>query len=206
MNLKGKTAVVTGGGRDIGRACVMRLAKAGANVAINYHSSSHGADSAVEEIKANGGSAFALQGDMTDPAHVAAFIDATVAQYGRIEVVVPVTGGMVARKTMAEMTLEHWQSVMDLNLTSLFHTVKAALPHMPKGSAIVNAVCPGMINTDFHAVFTRAEVRKSVASATPLKREGDAEDVANLVTYLASDEAAFVTGACVDINGGMLFS
>ena len=248
MNLKGKTAIVTGGGRDIGLACVMRLAKAGANVAINYHSSSQGADGAVEEIKAAGGSAFSLQGDMTVPTDVAALVDAAVAEYGKIDIVVPVTGGLVARKRMAEMTLEHWQHVMDLNLTSLFHVIKAALPLMPEGGAIVNfasqagrdgggpgaiayaaakgavctmtrglakelgpkirvnAVCPGMINTEFHNVFTKPEVRENVASATPLKREGSSEDVANLVAYLASDEAAFITGACVDINGGMLFS
>jgi len=248
MNLEGKTAIVTGGGRDIGRACVMRLAQAGASVAINYHSSSAGADSAVKEIKAAGGQAFAMQGDMTNPADVAALVDATVKAFGKIDVVVPVTGGLIARKKIPEMTLEHWQSVMDLNLTSVFHIVKASLPHMGKGSAIVNlasqagrdgggpgavayatskgavntmtrglakelgpdirvnAVCPGMIDTDFHNIFTKPEVRTNVAGATPLKREGSSEDVANLVTFLATDEAAFITGACVDINGGLLFS
>ena len=70
----------------------------------------------------------------------------------------------------------------------------------------VNAVCPGMIDTDFHNVFTKDEVRSNVAQATPLKREGTSEDVANLVAYLASDEAAFITGANIDINGGLLFS
>lgn len=248
MNLEGKTAIVTGGGRDIGRACVMRLAQAGASVAINYHSSSAGADSAVKEIKAAGGQAFAMQGDMTNPADVAALVDATVKAFGKIDVVVPVTGGLIARKKIPEMTLEHWQSVMDLNLTSVFHIVKASLPHMGKGGAIVNlasqagrdgggpgavayatskgavntmtrglakelgpdirvnAVCPGMIDTDFHNIFTKPEVRTNVAGATPLKREGSSEDVANLVTFLATDEAAFITGACVDINGGLLFS
>jgi len=70
----------------------------------------------------------------------------------------------------------------------------------------VNSVCPGMINTDFHNVFTKPEVRKHVAGITPLKREGSSKDVANLVAYLASDESAFITGANYDINGGMLFS
>ena len=70
MNLNGKTAIVTGGGRDIGRACALRLAREGASVAINYHSSSDGADSAVAEIKNAGGNAFALQGDMTNAADV----------------------------------------------------------------------------------------------------------------------------------------
>ena len=70
----------------------------------------------------------------------------------------------------------------------------------------VNAVCPGMIDTDFHNVFTKPEVRTHVAGATPLKREGRPEEVADLVHFLASDEASFLTGACVDINGGTYFS
>lgn len=70
----------------------------------------------------------------------------------------------------------------------------------------VNSVCPGMINTLFHDTFTSPEVRKKVAGATPIGREGEACEVANLVAFLASDEASFVNGASVDINGGTLFS
>lgn len=248
MNLNEKAAIVTGGGRDIGRACVMRLAEAGAKVAINYHSSSEGADSAVKEIVAAGGQAFAMRGDMTKPADVKAFVERAVAEFGKIDIVMPITGGIVARKTISEMTLDHWQTVMDLNATSAFLLIQAALPHIPEGGAIVNmasqaardgggggaiayaaskgavltmtrgmakefgprirvnALCPGMIDTDFHNVFTKPEVRTHVAGLTPLKREGSSEDVANLAVYLASDEAAFITGACIDINGGMLFS
>ena len=70
----------------------------------------------------------------------------------------------------------------------------------------VNAVCPGLINTTFHDTFTPDEVRKRVAESTPLRREGTSEDVANLVTFLASDKASFITGANYDINGGLSFS
>jgi 3-oxoacyl-[acyl-carrier protein] reductase len=70
----------------------------------------------------------------------------------------------------------------------------------------VNALCPGMIDTDFHNIFTKPEVRKMVAGNTPLKREGTSEEVADLAVFLASPAAAFITGANVDINGGMLFS
>ena len=70
----------------------------------------------------------------------------------------------------------------------------------------VNAVCPGMIDTDFHNTFTEPEVRSHVANITPLKREGTSEDVADLVAFLASDQAAFITGANIDINGGLAFS
>ena len=75
----------------------------------------------------------------------------------------------------------------------------------PQGIRI-NAVCPGMIATRFHDDFTKDEVRKKVAAGTPLRREGKAEEVADLVAYLASDEASFITGNNIDINGGLAFS
>ncbi|MGI9249670.1 MAG: SDR family NAD(P)-dependent oxidoreductase [Pseudohongiellaceae bacterium] len=70
----------------------------------------------------------------------------------------------------------------------------------------VNCVCPGMISTTFHDTFTKDEVRKNVAGATPLKREGEAGEVADLIVYLASNESSFITGASLDINGGLYFS
>ena len=82
MNLEGKTAIVTGGGRDIGRACALRLAKDGARVVINYHSSSEGADSAVKEITSMGGKAFAKQGDMTKQTDVEALIGEAQKEFG----------------------------------------------------------------------------------------------------------------------------
>lgn len=247
MKLAGKTAIITGGGRDIGRACAIRLAQEGANVAINYFSSSEGADSAVAEIKAAGGNAFALQGDLNTQAGVDALVNKAVADFGGVDVLVNNTGGLIARKTIAEMSLEHWQAVMDLNLTSTFLMVKACLPHMKSGAIVnlasqagrdgggpgsvaygaskgavmtmtrglakelgpnirVNALCPGMIDTDFHNIHTKPEVRKNVENATPLKRQGLPMDIANLVLFLACDESAFMTGTNVDINGGMLFS
>ena len=67
----------------------------------------------------------------------------------------------------------------------------------------VNAVCPGLINTSFHDRFTASDVRERVAAMTPLRREGTADEVANLVAFLASDDASFITGANYDINGGV---
>ena len=248
-SLTGKTAIVTGAGRDIGLACAQVLAEAGASVALNYHSSAAGAEAAVAEITSIGGKAVALQGDMTSGSDVSSLVAETVKAFGdRIDILVHVTGGLVARKTVAEMDIEHWNHVMDLNATSFLRVIKAALPHMSAGGSIVsiasqaardgggpgavayaaskgavmtmtrglakelspdirvNSVCPGMIDTDFHNIFTKPEVRSHVANVTPLKREGTPRDVANLVTFLASDDAAFITGANVDINGGLLFS
>ncbi len=249
MTLKGKTAIVTGGGRDIGRACVMGLAAEGAKVAINYFASAEGAESAAKEIEAAGGEAFALKGDMTNQQDVDMLIATTRETFGDdVHVLMHVTGGLVARRKINEMDIDHWNRVMDLNTTSLFRVVKAVEPHMPEGSAIVtfasqagrdgggpgsvvygaskgavmtmtrglakelgprirvNSLCPGMIDTDFHNIFTKPEVRKHVANASPVKREGTPEDTANLAVFLASDRSAFMTGANVDINGGMLFS
>lgn len=248
-SLDGRVAVVTGGGRDIGRACAMSLAAAGAAVAINYHNSAEGADSAVAEIAAAGGRALALQGDMTSDADVATLVAKTQEAFGdRIDILVHVTGGLVARKTLLEMDIDHWNTVMDLNATSFLRAAKAVVPNMTSGGSVisiasqagrdgggpgalayaaskgammtmtrglakelgpdirVNSVCPGMIDTDFHNIFSKPEVRAHVANITPLKREGTSEDVAGLVTYLASDGAAFITGTNVDINGGLLFS
>jgi len=249
MDLTGKTAIVTGGGRDIGRACVMKLAEAGAKVAINYYQSSEGADSAVAEIKAAGGDAFAMKGDMTDDADVAALVAATREHFGdAIHILSHVTGGLVARKTIAEMDVDHWNHMFDLNTTSFFRMVKACEPHMPEGSAIVsiasqaardgggpgavayaaskgamlsmtrglakefgtrirvNTITPGMIDTDFHNIFSKPENRVKAQGATALKREGTSEEVGDLVVFLASERASFMTGNCIDINGGLAFA
>ena len=247
MKLQGKTAIVTGAGRDIGRACALKLASDGANVAINYYSSSVGADETVAEIKAAGGKALALQGDLNKPGDVDALTTKAAREFGGVDILVNNAGGLIARKTIAEMSLEHWQAVMDLNLTSTFLMVKACLPHMDRGSIVniasqagrdgggpgavpyatskgavmtmtrglakelgpsirVNAVCPGMIDTDFHNVHTKDEVRRKVEAATPVKRQGTPDDVANMVRFLACNDSAFVTGANFDINGGILFS
>jgi 3-oxoacyl-[acyl-carrier protein] reductase len=136
--LAGQVAVVTGGGRDIGRAVAEQLAADGAKVAINYMNSADGANAAVADITSAGGEAFAQKGDMTSDTDVAALIDQTCEKFGdRIHVVVHVTGGLVARKTIAEMELEHWNHVMDLNMTSYIRTIKAALPKMTDGGAII---------------------------------------------------------------------
>lgn len=75
----------------------------------------------------------------------------------------------------------------------------------PKGIR-VNSLCPGMISTTFHDTFTKDEVRKNVAGGTPLRREGNPQEVASTVSFMLSDEAAFLSGVNLDINGGMLFS
>ncbi|MDC1296813.1 glucose 1-dehydrogenase [Octadecabacter sp.] len=247
MKLKGKTAIITGGGRDIGSAVAVKLAVEGANVAINYFASSAGADATVAKIEAAGGKAIAVQGDLNNQADVDGLIAKTIAAFGSIDVLVNNAGGLIARKTIAEMELEHWNAVMTLNLTSTFMMTKACLAHMKTGAIVnlasqagrdgggpgavayatskgavmtmtrglakelgpdirVNALCPGMIDTDFHNIHTPDAGRRGFEANAPLKRQGHVDDAANLVLFLACDDSAFITGTNMDLNGGMLFS
>ncbi|SES94566.1 SDR family NAD(P)-dependent oxidoreductase [Oceanicella actignis] len=137
--LEDKVAIVTGAGRDIGRACALKLAEEGACVALNYHSpaSGEGAQAAVERIRAAGGRAFALQGDLCLEEGAAALVARTVEEFGRVDILVNNAGGLIARKKIPDMPLEHWNAVMTLNVTSAFLMVRACLPHMKTG-AIVN--------------------------------------------------------------------
>jgi len=247
MKLAGKTAIVTGGGRDIGAAAAKKLASEGANVAISYFESSKGADAVITAIEAAGGKAIAVQADLNTQAGVDKLVGATLDAFGGVDVLVNNAGGLVARKTMAEMDLAHWNTVMTLNLTSTFMMTKACLEHMKTGAIVnlasqaardgggpgslayatskgavvtmtrglakevgpdirVNALCPGMIDTDFHNIHTPDAGRKGFEANAPLKRQGHVDDAANLVLFLACDDSAFITGTNIDINGGMLFS
>ena len=250
MNLENKTAIVTGGSRDIGRAVSEAIAAQGARVVVNYFNNAAEGEATVAAIVKAGGEAIAVKGDMTKQADVDYLVAETRKAFGdNIDILVNVVGGLVARKPLVEMDEEFFEYVMTLNVTSTFLTTKAVVPHMGDGGSIVNfssqagrdgggpgasayaaskgaimtftrgmakelgpsnirvnCVCPGMISTTFHDTFTRDDVRASVAAATPLRREGQAREVAELVTYLASPASSFITGASVDINGGMFFS
>ncbi len=246
MKFAGKVALVTGGGRDIGKSVSEKLAAGGARVIVNYRSDEAAAQATVDGILAAGGDAVLYRADVTKASEVAGLVEAAG---DRIDILVNLAGGMVARKTLAEMDEAFFDQVMELNLKSAFLVTKAALPKLAKGSAIVNvaslagrdgggpgasiyatskgalmtltrswakemgpqgirvnAVCPGLIGTSFHDIFSKPEGRAAVAGNTPLRREGHPDDVADLIAYLASDEASFLTGTCVDINGGLGFS
>jgi len=225
MKLAGKTAIITGGGRDIGAACARKLASEGANVAISYFESSKGADSVVAEIEAAGGKAIAVQADLNEQSGVDKLVGATVDAFGGVDVLVNNAGGIVARKTMAEMDLAFWNKVMTVNIASqaardgggpgslAYATSKGAVMTMTRGLAKeigpkvrVNALCPGMIDTDFHNIHTPDAGRRGFEANAPMKRQGHVDDAANLVLFLACDDSAFITGTNMDLNGGMLFS
>lgn len=248
--LASKVAIVTGGARDIGRATSIRLAEMGASVVVNYRSNKADAVETMRLIEEAGGKAIVVQADVLVAADVDRLVKETCAAFGgKIDILVNMAGGLVARKTIAEMDEAFWDHVIALNLKTVFLATKAVLPHMPDGGAIVNvssqaardgggpgasayasskaavsnftramakelgprrirvnAAAPGMIATTFHDTFTKTEVRQRVAGMTPLGREGRAEEVANLIGYLASDRASFINGESVEINGGIFFS
>ena len=250
MKFSGKVAVVTGGSRDIGRAICVKLASEGASVVVNYNSNEDDADATVAAVEAAGGKAIKVKADVTKSAEVDALIAASREAFGNsIHILVNNAGGLVARKSLAEMDEEFFNFVMQLNTTSTFLACKAAVPFMGEGAAIVNlaslagrdgggggaiayatskgavmtmtrglakelgpkgirvnAICPGMIATTFHDTFTPDAARENVANATAIKRQGRAEETADLVAYLASDESSYITGANIDINGGLAFS
>ena len=250
MRLKGKVAVVTGGGRDIGRAVCVKLVKEGAKVVVNYFDSEADRDATLNAIKAVGGEAIAVYGDVTKQEDINTMVAKTKAAFGdKVDILVNCAGGLFARKTVEELDEKFYNLVMDVNFKGTVFVTQAFKALMGKGASIVNfasqagrdgggggsviyaaskgavmtltrnwakelgpqgirinAVCPGMIATKFHDDFTKNEVRSMVANNTPLRREGTAEEVADLVAYLASDEASFITGNNVDINGGLAFS
>lgn len=139
MKLKDKVAIVTGGGRDIGKSVSLQLAAEGCKVAVNYRSDAGAAQATVDEIEAAGGTAILVQADVTKPGEVARLVDETTKAFGeRVDVLVNVAGGMVARKTLADMDEAFFDHVMELNLKSAFLVTKAVLPHLGEGSTIVN--------------------------------------------------------------------
>lgn len=250
MRFADKVAIVTGGGRDIGRAVSLRLAREGAAIVLNYCHDGESAEATAGEIRAGGGRVLVHRADVSKASDAEALVTAGRAAFGdRVDVLVNLAGGMVARRTLEEMDEDFFDGVLALNLKSAFLMIKAARPFMTSGGTIinfssqagrdgggpgatayatakgalltmtrslakefgphgirVNAVCPGMIATRFHDVFTKPEVRESVAAATPLRRQGDPEDVAAAVAFLASKDGAFVSGIGLDVNGGTYFS
>ncbi len=139
MRLKNKVAIVTGGSRDIGRAVSLQLAKEGAKVVVNYFGNQENADQTLYLIKKAGGEAIIVKADMTKAIQVEQLVAATKSAFGEeINILVNVAGGLVARKSTAEMDEEFFDLVMDMNLKSVFLAVKAVTPFMPKGSSIIN--------------------------------------------------------------------
>jgi NAD(P)-dependent dehydrogenase (short-subunit alcohol dehydrogenase family) len=247
--VEGKVALVTGAGTGIGRAVCVRLAEEGADVVVTSQTPVHVEETCRLAAEASGRDQLALQLDVGDSDAVDGVVGEVVKRFGRIDVLSNNAGiELVHGPSLVETTDDEWERVFRVNVAGTFYACRAAIPHMPHGSSIVNmasinsfvawendapytatkgavlqltralalelaprnvrvnAVCPGVIDTPLTDAFLeRAEdpeaLRAEYAAASPLNRMGTAREVANCVLFLASDEASFVTGSALLVDG-----
>jgi 3-oxoacyl-[acyl-carrier protein] reductase len=244
--LKGKIAIVTGASRGIGRAIAEDMAANGAAIVVNYNTSAAAAEEVVEGIEKSGGTAIAVQADVSDFAASQQLIKTTLVTYGQIDILVNNAG--TTRDTLLLMMKEaQWDDVLNTNLKSVFNCCKAAARPMVRrkmGGRIinissvsgivgqpgqanyaaskagiigftkslakelgsrnitVNAVAPGFVLTDLTADLSDELVQK-VLQYIPLGRWGELDEIANIVTFLASDKASYITGEVIQVDGGI---
>jgi 3-oxoacyl-[acyl-carrier protein] reductase len=246
MLLDGKTALVTGASRGIGRAIAIRLASEGAAVAINYAGNVKAAEEVKAVIEAAGGRAMLVQADVADSTAVDAMIKAVIEAFGQIDILVN-NAGITRDGLLMRMKEEDWDAVINTNLKGIFHCTKAVSKLMMKkrygrivnmasvvgliGNAgqsnyaaakagvigfsksmarelasrgiTVNMVAPGFIDTDMTAVLPD-KVREAMVADIPLGKIGTPENVADAVVFLVSDQASYITGQTINVDGGMV--
>ncbi|MGV8981189.1 3-oxoacyl-[acyl-carrier-protein] reductase [Clostridium sp.] len=244
--LKGKTAVVTGASRGIGRAIAIKLAKLGANIVVNYRNSVDAVQEVVKEIEALGVKALAVQADISSYSDVEFMMKKCIEEFGSLDILVN-NAGITKDGLLMRMKEEDFDSVIDINLKGAFNctrhvsaimlkqrsgriinissvsgltgnagqvnysAAKAGIIGMTKAVArefggrgvTCNAVAPGYIQTDM-TVALSDKVKDAIMSTIPLKRLGMPGDVANAVAFLASEEAAYITGQVINVDGGMV--
>ena len=245
MSLSGRVALVTGASQGIGRTCALRLAAAGATVAVAARNQEK-LNELVAEITAANGQAAAFALDVSDEDQVKATIKAAIAQFGKVDILVN-NAGITRDQLVMRMKRADWDAVLQTNLTSAYLCIQATIPSMLKqrwgriinitsifgqmgqagqanyaaskagligltmaiarevGSRNItcNAVAPGFIETAMTAVLSD-ELKQTAIKQIPLGRVGSPEDVASAVAFLASDEASYITGHVLNVNGGML--
>ncbi len=244
--LEGKVAIVTGGSSGIGRAIAEDLAANGAKIVVNYNSSSEAATEVVESITKNGGTAVAVQADVSDFKASTDLIKSTLDTFGQIDILVN-NAGTTRDTLLLSMKESQWDTVLDTNLKSVFNCSKAAVRPMlrrKKGGRIinissvsgivgqpgqanyaaskagiigfskslakelgsraitVNVVAPGFVLTKLTANLPEDLVKQTV-DFIPLGRWGDASEIANVVTFLASGKASYITGEVIQVDGGI---
>ncbi|HXP17604.1 MAG TPA: 3-oxoacyl-[acyl-carrier-protein] reductase, partial [Terriglobales bacterium] len=245
MTLAGRVALVTGASQGIGRACALRLARAGASVALAARSQEK-LNEVVSEIAAAGGKAAAFPMDVSEEEQIKAAFKAVLAQFGKIDILVN-NAGITRDQLVVRMKRADWDSVLNTNLTSAYFCTQQAISSMLKqrwgriinitsifgqmgqaGQAnyaaskagligltmaiarevasrniTCNAVAPGFIETAMTSGLGE-DFRQNAVKMIPLGRVGAAEEVANAVAFLASEESSYITGQVLKVNGGML--
>ncbi|MGQ9512546.1 3-oxoacyl-[acyl-carrier-protein] reductase [Thermodesulfitimonas sp.] len=245
MYLNGRVAIVTGGSRGIGKATALALARAGADVVINYVSRASEAEAVVAEVKGLGRGAAAYRADVSQAGEAAALIDFALSTFGRLDVLVN-NAGITRDGLLLRMKDEDWDAVVGVNLRGAFNCTRAAARAMVKarwgriinissvigltGNAgqanyaaakagiigftkavarelgsrniTVNAVAPGYIVTEMTAGLPEG-VKERLRERIALGRFGEPEEVANVVVFLASDLARYITGQVIVVDGGM---
>ena len=243
--LDGKTAVVTGASRGIGRAIALELAREGANVVVNYSGSEGKALEVVEEIKTIGSNAIAVQGNVGDADAVQNLMSTAIEQFGSIDILVN-NAGITRDNLLMRMKEEEWDDVMNTNLKGVFLCTKAVTRQMMKQKAgriinissivgtignagqanyvaakagvigltkttarelasrniLVNAIAPGFITTEMTDALPE-DVKSSMLAQIPLGTLGQPEHIAKAVVFLSSDDASYITGQTLHIDGGM---
>jgi 3-oxoacyl-[acyl-carrier protein] reductase len=243
--LAGKIAVVTGASKGIGAAIAIHLARAGASVVVNYASSKAGADVVVAEIARAGGTALAVQADVSNKVDIQRLFSHTKDTFGRLDVLVN-NAGVYDLAPLEAITSEHFHRMFDLNVLGLLLTTQEAVKHFGKegGSIInissvvstyspacasvysatkaavdavtrslakelagrkirVNSINPGLVETEGMKVSALSHAGDKTAAMTPLRRIGRPDDIAPAAVYLASADAAWVTGESHFISGGL---
>jgi 3-oxoacyl-[acyl-carrier protein] reductase len=246
IDLSGKTALVTGGARGIGRAIALRLATQGADVAFTYKGNAAAAADTVAAIEALGRKALSIQADCSQPDSAEPVVKTVLDAFGRIDILVN-NAGVTRDDLIMRMTPEAWREVLETNLFGAFWMTKAVTRPMLKARAgrivnitsvsgqagqmgqanyssakagligltkatarelasrsiTVNAVAPGFVLTELTKDLPAA-LKDEIVARTPLARFGETTEIADAVAFLASDEAAFITGQVLGVDGGLV--
>ena len=212
MRLKDKVAIVTGSGRGLGKGIAMKLAEEGAKVVVADMAP---ADDTVAEIVAKGGTASAFAVNVSKQEEVHALVKYAIDTYGTLDIMVN-NAGINRDGMLHKMPVENWQMVIDVDLTGVFFAAaKAGVVGLTKTAAresarkgiTCNAICPGFIETDM--TLKLKEVNNGAAwdsmmQRIPMGYAGKPSDVGNMVAFLASDEAAYITSEVINVGGGMI--